>query len=73
MSTATYSLDEETKKGIEQLAKQARKSRSDIVREMYQHYIGEKQLQKAQAIVRRRFMENSIETYEDLERFLKAS
>jgi len=35
MKTVSYSLDEETAAGIETLAKQAKMSRSDVVRQLY--------------------------------------
>lgn len=38
MKTVSYSLDEETYKGIEALAKQSKMSRSDVVRQMYAYH-----------------------------------
>jgi predicted transcriptional regulator len=38
MPTISISVDDKTKGGIDRLAKQTRRSRSDVVREMYLYY-----------------------------------
>jgi hypothetical protein len=49
MKTVSFSLDEETADGIESLAKQAKVSKSDIVRSMYARMRLEKSLEELQA------------------------
>lgn len=49
MKTVSYSLDQETQEGIEQLARSRKVSKSDIVREMYARMQLEKTLEDMQA------------------------
>lgn len=49
MKTVSYSLDEETEQGIKTLAKQAKMSSSDVVRNMYARIRLEKTLEELQA------------------------
>lgn len=49
MKTISFSLDEETNQGIEVLAKQAKMSKSDVVRSMYARMRLEKTFEEMQA------------------------
>ena len=48
MRTVSFSLDEETVRGIEDLAKQSKLSKSDVVRSMYARMRLEKSLEELQ-------------------------
>lgn len=49
MKTVSFSLDDETWRGIEALAKAAKMSRSEVVRAMYTRMRLEKKLEETQA------------------------
>ncbi len=49
MKTVSFSLDEETERGIDAIAKQAKMSRSDVVRSMYARLKLEKTFEEMQA------------------------
>jgi len=71
MTTISISLDNDTKKGIDFLAKKAGKSRSDLLRDIIRWYRLDKQVDAAQTIMRVKFHEYNLETFDDLEKFLE--
>lgn len=50
MRTVSFSLDDDTVEGIEALAKQAKLSKSDVIRSMYARMRLEKDLEELQAM-----------------------
>jgi predicted DNA-binding protein len=66
MKTVSFSLDEETEQGIENLAKQAKMSRSDIVRSMYARMRLEKTLEEMQAQAAPLLKKLGLETEDDI-------
>lgn len=72
MRTVSYSLDEETAEGIEQLAKQAKMSRSDIVRSMYARIRLEKTFEEIQAQSQPLLTKLGLETEDDIAAYGKS-
>ncbi len=72
MTTVSFSLDEETKQGIEALAKEAKQSRSDVVRGMYARYRLEKTLQEMQQQAAPLLEKLGLKTEEDIARYAKS-
>mgnify|MGYP001576206054 CR=1 FL=1 len=71
MTTISVSLDKDTKKNIDFLAKKAGKSRSDLLRDIIRWYRLDKQVDTAQTIMQVKFQEYNLKTFEDLEKFLE--
>lgn len=72
MKTVSYSLDEETANGIEQVAKAAKMSRSDVVRQMYARMQLEKTLEAMQAQAAPLLKELGLETEDDIAAYAKS-
>ncbi len=71
MKTVSFSLDEETAKGIEALAKQTKSSRSDIVRSMYARIRLEKTLEDMQAQAAPLLQRLGLETEDEVANYAK--
>lgn len=71
MKTVSFSLDEETAQGIEDLAKQSKLSRSDIVRSMYARMRLEKTLEEMQAQSAPLLEKLGLETEHDIAAYIK--
>jgi antitoxin component of RelBE/YafQ-DinJ toxin-antitoxin module len=72
MKTVSFSLDEETKQGIEALAKEAKMSRSDVVRSMYSRIRLEKTLEEMQAQAAPLLKKLGLETEDDVAVYIKS-
>lgn len=72
MTTISVSLDEETKKGITEIARKAKKSRSDIVRDMYRRYRIDEELDYFQKITTPILEQLDIETEQQLFDYLES-
>lgn len=70
MSVISFSVDEETKKELEQLAQDERRSKSDIFRDMYKTYTFNKTMTKIQKIGKEKFLALGIESIDEAEAFL---
>jgi metal-responsive CopG/Arc/MetJ family transcriptional regulator len=70
MGVISFSVDEETKRELEQLAQEERRSKSDIFRDMYKTYAFNKTLTKIQKIGKEKFLALGIESIDDAETFL---
>ena len=67
---ASYSLEHEVKEGIDQLAIQERRSKSDILRDMYRSYRFNRALDAIQAEGRVIMARLGLETDEDIYRYM---
>ena len=72
MKTVSFSLDEETVRGIEALARQTKMSRSDIVRSMYARMRLEKTLEEMQAQAEPLLKKLGIGTEDDVAAYSKS-
>lgn len=72
MRTVSFSLDEDTAKGIEELAKQSKLSKSDIVRTMYARIRLEKTLEEMQAEAMPMLKKLGLETEDDIAAYSKS-
>jgi metal-responsive CopG/Arc/MetJ family transcriptional regulator len=70
MGVVSFSVDEDTKKELEVLSKEERRSKSDIFRDMYKTYIFNRTLTKIQKIGKEKFLALGIESIDDAEAFL---
>lgn len=70
MSVISFSVDEQTKKEIEKMARRERRSKSDVFRDMYKTYMFNQTLTKIQKIGREKFLALSIESVDQAEKFL---
>jgi predicted transcriptional regulator len=70
MSIISFSIDEETKQELDQLARDERRSKSDIFREMYRAYTFDRTLTKLQRVGKEKFLALGIESIDDAEAFL---
>ena len=66
MKTVSFSLDEETVQGIEAIARQAKLSRSDVVRSMYARMRLEKTFEEMQAQAAPLLKKLGLETEDDI-------
>lgn len=66
----SFSIDEQIKDDVEQMAKEERCSKSDIFREMYDAYKFKKTLAKVQKIGRTKFLALGIESIDQAEEYL---
>ncbi len=71
MRTVSYSLDEDTAQGIEELARQSKLSKSDIVRTMYARIRLEKTLEEMQAQAEPMLKKLGLETEDDIAAYSK--
>jgi hypothetical protein len=72
MKTVSFSLDEDTAQGIAALAKQAKLSRSDIVRSMYARMRLEKTFEEMQAQAAPLLKRLGLETEDDVVAYSKS-
>ena len=72
MKTVSYSLDEETAMGIDELAKQSKISRSDVVRSMYARMRLEKTFEEMQAQAQPLLSKLGLESEDDIAVYIKA-
>ncbi len=72
MKTVSYSIDEETKKGIEAMAKARRVSRSDVVREMYAYFRLKQTTARMQKQAAPLLKKLGLETEEDIALYAKS-
>jgi len=70
MTTISFSTEEQIKQDVERMAKEERRSKSDIFREMYNTYMFKKTLTKVQKIGREKFMQLGIESIDQAEAYL---
>jgi predicted transcriptional regulator len=70
VSVISFSVDEQTKKELEQLARSERRSKSDIFRDMYKVYTFNQTLAKVQKVGREKFLGLGIESIDQAEAFL---
>ncbi|HLB66616.1 MAG TPA: ribbon-helix-helix protein, CopG family [Candidatus Saccharimonadales bacterium] len=73
MTTISISLDEETKQDIDRMAKAAKVSRSDIVRNMFTLYRLDKSLEKLQDAAAPKLRALEIETEQELYDYLEST
>lgn len=69
--TASYSLDKETKETIDRLARETKRSRSDVVRDMAASYSLRSDWQAIQQTAGQKAKELGITSEEDVEKLLK--
>jgi len=69
MKTVSFSLDEETERGIAALANQAKMSRSDVVRSMYSRFRLEKTLEELEGQAAPLLAKLGLETEDDIARY----
>jgi len=72
MVTVSFSLDEDTVKGIDNLAKQSKLSRSDVVRSMYARMRLEKTLEEMEAQAAPLLKKLGLETEDDIANYSKS-
>lgn len=70
MSVISFSIDEQTKKELEALAKAERRSKSDLFRDMYKTYAFNQKLTKIQMVGKEKFLALGIESIDQAEDFL---
>lgn len=72
MRTVSFSLDEETVKGIESLAKQFKLSKSDVIRSMYARMRLERSLEDLQAKATPVLEKLGLHTEDDIAAYAKS-
>ena len=72
MKTVSFSLDEETAQGIEELAKQSKLSKSDIVRTMYSRIRLEKTFEEMQEQAAPLLKRLGLESEDDIAAYSKS-
>ena len=70
MSVISFSVDEQTKKDLETIARRQGRSKSDLFRDMYNAYAFDQTLAKVRAVARPKFLALGIETIDQAEKFL---
>lgn len=70
MTVISFSIEEDIKDDIERLAKEERRSKSDIFREMYDAYKFKKTLTKVQKVGREKFLSLGLESIDQAEAYL---
>ncbi len=70
MTVISFSIDEQIKDDVERMAKEERRSKSDIFREMYDAYRFKKTLTKVQKVGREKFLALGIESIDQAEAYL---
>jgi predicted transcriptional regulator len=70
MTVISFSIDEQTKAELEQMAQAERRSKSDLFRDMYDAYKFKITLAKVQKVGREKFLTLGIETIDQAEEFL---
>jgi predicted transcriptional regulator len=70
MSVISFSIDEQTKKDLERIARTERRSKSDIFRDMYKVYTFNRTMSKVQKVGREKFLALGIESIDQAEAFL---
>ena len=70
MAVISFSTDDQIKDDVERMAKEERRSKSEIFREMYDAYKFKKTLTKVQQIGRARFLALGIESIDQAEAYL---
>lgn len=70
MKIISFSIDDQTKEELEKMAREERRSKSDLFREMYDAYKFKKTLAKVQKVGREKFLTLGIETIDQAEEYL---
>lgn len=70
MAVISFSTDDQIKDDVERMAKEERRSKSDVFREMYDAYKFKKTLTKVQKIGRAKFLALGIESIDQAEAYL---
>ena len=70
MGVISFSVDDQTKEDLELLAKEERRSKSEVFRDMYKAYKFKKTLSKVQRVGREKFLALGIETIDEAEKYL---
>lgn len=73
MKTVSFSLDEETDKGIAEIAKKSKISRSDVVRSMYARIRLERTFEEMQAQAEPMLKKLGLETEDDIAKYIKSN
>lgn len=66
----SFSIDEQIKDDVERMAKEERRSKSDIFREMYDAYKFKKTLAEVQKVGRAKFLALGLESIDQAEEYL---
>lgn len=70
MGVISFSVDDQTKEDLELIAKEERRSKSEVFRDMYNAYKFKKTLSKVQQVGREKFLALGIETIDQAEEYL---
>jgi len=70
MTVISFSVDTQIKDDVERMAKEERRSKSDIFREMYDAYKFKKTLARVQKVGRAKFLALGIESIDQAEAYL---
>ena len=70
MTVISFSIDNEVKEDVERIAKEERRSKSDVFRDMYDTYKFKRTLTKIQKVGRAKFMALGIESVDQAEEYL---
>lgn len=70
MTVVSFSTDDDVKEYVERIAKEERRSKSAIFRDMYDIYKLKKTLNKIQQVGRAKFMALGIESIDQAEEYL---
>lgn len=70
MTVISFSIDDQTKADVEQMAKEEKVSKSDLFRAMYETYKFKKTLTKVQKVGREKFLALGIESIDQAEAYL---
>jgi Ribbon-helix-helix protein, copG family len=70
MTVISFSIDEHIKDDVQRMAKEERRSKNDIFREMYDAYKFKKTLAKVQKVGREKFLALGIESIDQAEDYL---
>lgn len=72
-ATVSFSLDKATKDGIDLLARKSKKSRSDVVREMFAHYRLEQAMHALETEAKPILRKLDIDSEDDLADYVRKS
>ncbi len=71
MTVISFSVDEQTKKDLNAIARQQGRSKSDLFRDMYKAYSFDQTLAKVRAVAQPKFLALGIESVDQAEEFLE--
>lgn len=70
MTTISISIDTETKQEIDKIAKDEKRSKSDVIRAAFKSYVFNKNLEYFQNLAKPTVERENLRTEEDFERYL---